>query len=285
MSPSRVPPGGSLLLCVQGRAGQAGRPRRPRPSGRRSRPRDRSRSRPLAPNVLTLDYCDLTLDGKTEKDLYFYDAQRKTFQAHGLDRNPWDSAVQYKTNILDLDKFPADSGFEAVVLVPGGQGRRPGFRGPQGRRRAAGALPRLRQRQGGPGRARRMVARQGLRRLPGGRPGSSPAGTRSRSRPGRSRSTASSSRSISWGISADAGRSRLRDRTRRPPLRPGPGRPRAGRSTAPGSATPRRSSFPQDSVRVPPIASSSARGSGPRPRSLSAARRSARPPSPPMRST
>jgi len=68
----------------------------------------------MGPNVLTLDYCDLTLGGRTEKDLYFYDAQRKTFQAHGLDRNPWDSAVQYKTNILDLDKFPPDSGFEAV---------------------------------------------------------------------------------------------------------------------------------------------------------------------------
>ncbi|MGZ5555775.1 MAG: glycosyl hydrolase, partial [Candidatus Aminicenantales bacterium] len=68
---------------------------------------------PLAPNVLTLDYCDLTIAGKTEKDLYFYDAQRKTFQANGLDRNPWDSAVQYQTNILDRDKFPANSGFEA----------------------------------------------------------------------------------------------------------------------------------------------------------------------------
>jgi hypothetical protein len=62
---------------------------------------------------LTLDYCDLRLAGKIEKDLYFYDAQHKTFQHHGLDRNPWDSAVQYKTNILDLDKFLPNSGFEA----------------------------------------------------------------------------------------------------------------------------------------------------------------------------
>jgi hypothetical protein len=68
----------------------------------------------LSPNVLTLDYCDLTIAGKTEKDLYFYEAQRKTFQANGIGRNPWDSAVQYKTNIVDLDKFPAKSGFEAT---------------------------------------------------------------------------------------------------------------------------------------------------------------------------
>lgn len=67
-----------------------------------------------APNVLTLDYCDLVLDGRTERDLYFYDAQLKTFKRHGLPANPWDSAVQYKTNLLDLDRFSPRSGFEAV---------------------------------------------------------------------------------------------------------------------------------------------------------------------------
>ena len=66
------------------------------------------------PNVLTLDYCDLTLKGKIEKDLYFYDAQQKIFQAHGIPRNPWDSSVQFKTSIIDLNQFPPDSGFEAV---------------------------------------------------------------------------------------------------------------------------------------------------------------------------
>jgi len=74
------------------------------------------------PNILTLDYCDLKLDGKVERDLYFYDAQRRTFERHGLERNPWDSAVQFKTNILDLDKFPPTSGFEATYwfeIAPG----------------------------------------------------------------------------------------------------------------------------------------------------------------------
>ena len=110
-----LPPGGSLLLCVKD---ERARPvEAPAVSG--ALPEDLEVEgglavEPLAPNVLTLDYCDLTLGGRTEKDLYFYDAQRKTFAAHGLERNPWDSAVQYGTNILDLDKFPADSGFEAV---------------------------------------------------------------------------------------------------------------------------------------------------------------------------
>ena len=110
-----LPPGGSLLLCVRdGRARPVAAP-----SAADAPPADLETVgglavEPLSPNVLTLDYCDLTVGGRTEKDLYFYDAQRKTFAAHGLERNPWDSAVQYKTNILDLDKFRADSGFEAV---------------------------------------------------------------------------------------------------------------------------------------------------------------------------
>jgi hypothetical protein len=108
-----LPPKGSLLLCVRDeRAKPPVVP--PAPSWEEVSAEGGLAVAPLAPNVLTLDYCDLTVAGKTGKDLYFYDAQRKTFQAHGLDRNPWDSAVQYKTNILDLDKFPADSGFEAV---------------------------------------------------------------------------------------------------------------------------------------------------------------------------
>ncbi len=109
-----LPPGGSLLLCVPEKRG--------RPAAERQEafeelpsPGPMSAER-VSPNVLTLDYCDLTLGGRTEKDLYFYDAQRKTFQFHGLPRNPWDSAVQYRTNILDRDKFPAESGFEAAFV-------------------------------------------------------------------------------------------------------------------------------------------------------------------------
>jgi hypothetical protein len=71
---------------------------------------------------LTLDYCDLNLAGKVEKDLYFYQAQQKIFQHHGLPRNPWDSSVQFKTGILDLNRFPSDSGFEATYWFNVGKG-------------------------------------------------------------------------------------------------------------------------------------------------------------------
>ncbi len=107
-----LPPGGSLLLCV---LSKRVRPvQAPSVVTEEVPARGETSVERESPNVLTLDYCDLVLGGKTEKALYFYDAQKKTFQFHGLPRNPWDSAVQYQTNILDLDKFRPDSGFEAV---------------------------------------------------------------------------------------------------------------------------------------------------------------------------
>lgn len=108
-----LPPAGSLLLCIKDEKAKPAAA--PKAAAWEDLPAQGLLTvEALSPNVLTLDYCDLAIAGKTEKDLYFYDAQRKTFQAHGLDRNPWDSAVQYKTNIIDRDKFPASSGFEAV---------------------------------------------------------------------------------------------------------------------------------------------------------------------------
>jgi hypothetical protein len=107
-----LPPGGSQLLCVTSKRARPGvAPQWTEEEVAAAAPVAVDR---LSPNVLTIDYCDLILGGRTERDLYFYDAQRKTFQFHGLPRNPWDSAVQYKTNILDRDKFRPDSGFEAA---------------------------------------------------------------------------------------------------------------------------------------------------------------------------
>lgn len=66
----------------------------------------------MQPNVLTLDYVDLVLKGETTEGLYFYDAQTRIYQAHGFNRNPWDNAVQFEDELIQKDKFPADSGFE-----------------------------------------------------------------------------------------------------------------------------------------------------------------------------
>ena len=106
-----LPPGGSLLLCL--RQGRPDKKEEPRYSRTELTPEPGEKISALAPNVLILDYCDLSLNGSVEKDLYFYEAQQKIFTHHGLPRNPWDSAVQFKTNIIDQEKFPDDSGFEA----------------------------------------------------------------------------------------------------------------------------------------------------------------------------
>jgi hypothetical protein len=116
----KVPPGGSLLLGL----------RTKKPEQTSFRPRTETQVlpegdlsiRPLAPNVLTLDYCDLTLGKETDRDLYFYEAQRRIFQHHGLERNPWDSAVQFKTDIVDKDNFADDSGFTADYWFEAAEG-------------------------------------------------------------------------------------------------------------------------------------------------------------------
>jgi alpha-L-rhamnosidase len=107
-----LPPGGSALFCLRQAKGQA--VSQPGCDWVEVPAESAVEVQPASANVLTIDYCDLRLDGRVEKDLYFYDAQKKTFEHHGLKANPWDSAVQYKTNILDLNKFPPDSGFEAA---------------------------------------------------------------------------------------------------------------------------------------------------------------------------
>ena len=63
-------------------------------------------------NVLTLDYCDVEIDGEIEKDIYYFKAADKIFRHYGFEGNPWSSAVQYKTSIIDQNTFADDTGFE-----------------------------------------------------------------------------------------------------------------------------------------------------------------------------
>ncbi len=71
--------------------------------------------RRMEPNALTIDYLDLELGGKQENDLYFFVAADRVFKHFGFaDGNPWSTAVQYKTTILDRDHFPPGSGFKAT---------------------------------------------------------------------------------------------------------------------------------------------------------------------------
>ncbi|MDB6056718.1 MAG: putative alpha-L-rhamnosidase [Verrucomicrobiales bacterium] len=65
------------------------------------------------PNVLTLDYADITAAGQSRTNIYCYQANQFAFRQNGMDRNPWDSAVQFKDELI-TKKFPAKSGFEAT---------------------------------------------------------------------------------------------------------------------------------------------------------------------------
>jgi hypothetical protein len=69
--------------------------------------------RPVEDNVLTLDYVDITADGETKKNIYFYQAGQFAFRKNGMARNPWDSAVQFRDELI-TKTFGSDSGFEAT---------------------------------------------------------------------------------------------------------------------------------------------------------------------------
>jgi len=68
---------------------------------------------PLEDNVLTLDYVDVTAQGETKKNLYFYRASQFAFAKNGMPRNPWDSSVQFRDELIKKT-FDAGSGFEAT---------------------------------------------------------------------------------------------------------------------------------------------------------------------------
>jgi hypothetical protein len=105
-----LPPSGSLMLFLSNKA------IKPAPAPTESitvlQPQAPPIIQRLEPNVLTLDYVDITAGGETKQNVYFYDAQRFAFQKNGLDRNPWDSAVQFKDELISRT-FPANSGFTA----------------------------------------------------------------------------------------------------------------------------------------------------------------------------
>ncbi len=63
----------------------------------------------LNENVLNIDFCDLTVSDTFYKDINVLSASDTVFKKHGFPKgNPWNFAVQYKTEILDKGKY--DSG-------------------------------------------------------------------------------------------------------------------------------------------------------------------------------
>jgi len=69
-------------------------------------------SKRIGPNVLILDYVDVQVAGEKQAGIYFYPAGQLLFQKNGFERNPWDSAVQFRDELISR-KIPANDGFEA----------------------------------------------------------------------------------------------------------------------------------------------------------------------------
>lgn len=107
--PFNVPPCGSLLLYL-GKA-TAATSTTPAATRKEIAAKGPVKVNRLEPNVLTVDFVDVTAGGETLKNVYYYRANQFVWQKNGLPRDPWDSAVQYNDELISKT-FPAESGFE-----------------------------------------------------------------------------------------------------------------------------------------------------------------------------
>ncbi|MDR0393602.1 MAG: hypothetical protein LBH77_00430 [Tannerella sp.] len=65
-------------------------------------------------NAMPIDFCDVTVEGQTHRQVYFANAADIVYRAYGFaNGNPWNTSVQYKRNILDRDRFTG-GGFAAT---------------------------------------------------------------------------------------------------------------------------------------------------------------------------
>ncbi|HPU96524.1 MAG TPA: glycosyl hydrolase [Candidatus Hydrogenedentes bacterium] len=69
--------------------------------------------RPLDDNNLILDYLGITAGGESLSGLFWFHAAAFAFRKHGLERNPFDRAIQFRDTLL-TKTFPEDSGFAAT---------------------------------------------------------------------------------------------------------------------------------------------------------------------------
>ena len=106
-----LPPCGSLVLFLSNKSHAP--VTKPKTTTRTIVSQDEIEIRPIEDNVLTLDYVDITAGGETKENIYFYKASQFAFSKNGMGRNPWDSAVQFRDELISRT-FGPDSGFKAT---------------------------------------------------------------------------------------------------------------------------------------------------------------------------
>ena len=109
---AHLPPAASLLLFIADREVKGKISRIRRWTGNEN-PLALSdiRTEVTGDNAIKLDYCSVILDQDTSDIIYFAEAQDRIFRHHGFRRNPWFSAMQFRTEIIDRDTFPEGTGF------------------------------------------------------------------------------------------------------------------------------------------------------------------------------
>ena len=92
--PLSLPPAGSLLLAIE----RGGTPEVRRPEPKRSAAVVDAdwTAAATSPNVLVLDFCDVSVGGREMKDVLAMQASRAVFRDHGFDADPWEMAVQFR---------------------------------------------------------------------------------------------------------------------------------------------------------------------------------------------
>lgn len=107
-----LPPCGSLLLYLADKSLPAAPPAND-PVVTKVEPAGEMGIKRKGPNVLTLDYVDVTAGGKTLKNSYIVPACNFVFQQNGMASNPWDCGVQLRDELIKKT-FPAESRFTAT---------------------------------------------------------------------------------------------------------------------------------------------------------------------------
>jgi hypothetical protein len=117
-----IPPAGSLLLYICNKRQNLPETQRDNTGYAEIPATSAIVAKPLEANVLTVDFCDVYLDGNVFIDLHVYDAADKAFKHNGFDGgDPWNTSVQYKDNIIRRDTFTG-GGFKAVYKFTTGEG-------------------------------------------------------------------------------------------------------------------------------------------------------------------
>ena len=108
-----IPPAGSLLLYIPTDRHDFITPVKLKQISQISSPFPVNVSRDKE-NVLMIDFCDIDLGDGPLKDLHTFNAADTIFKHYGFKNgNPWNTSVQFKTNIVERDTFGLNTGFTA----------------------------------------------------------------------------------------------------------------------------------------------------------------------------